>query len=147
MYFLIAIFLIISPFNEARTQTLPQPAKHVYRCEQNGKISYSDEPCMGAKRVDVTPTRGMDKWTGEQRTGPDVNREKSNEQMANGLKPIFGETPEQRETRHRRARLTGSEKMECMQLDSEMRKAEGTNTETTDEALYQMRKRYRALKC
>jgi hypothetical protein len=52
---------------------LPVVAQHsVYRCETNGKVSYSDAPCVGARVIDATPTQGMDKMTGQSREGSNV---------------------------------------------------------------------------
>ena len=36
-------------------------AEAVYKCTDNGKVSYSNEPCLGAQRVDTMATRGLDK--------------------------------------------------------------------------------------
>lgn len=43
----------------ALAQTLPPPASSVYKCVVDGKTVYSDEPSLGAARVEVTPTRGV----------------------------------------------------------------------------------------
>lgn len=40
---------------------LPAQSRTIYRCEVNGKIACTDKPCLGAKRLDVVPTRGVDK--------------------------------------------------------------------------------------
>ena len=42
----------------AQAQTLDK-SRIVYRCEHQGKITYADEPCVGATEVDVTPTQGL----------------------------------------------------------------------------------------
>jgi hypothetical protein len=42
---------------------------------------FSDEPCVGARRIDVEPTRGFDKITGRERIGRDVEREKRPEAL------------------------------------------------------------------
>ncbi|MDB5764203.1 MAG: hypothetical protein JWQ21_3198 [Herminiimonas sp.] len=34
------------------------PALAIYKCESNGKITYSDEPCRGGKVLDVDPASG-----------------------------------------------------------------------------------------
>ncbi|MEK8086891.1 hypothetical protein WNB94_10760 [Aquabacterium sp. A3] len=39
--------------------SLPPPSRTVYKCEVGGKVHYADSPCVGAQKVDVTPTRGM----------------------------------------------------------------------------------------
>ena len=60
--------------------------KSVYRCETAGKVSYSHEPCVGAKEIDATPTQGMDKMTGQSRKGRDVLRHEQDGVMADALK-------------------------------------------------------------
>ena len=62
--------------------------KAVYRCETAGKVSYSHEPCLGAKEIDATPTQGMDKMTGQSRKGRDVLRHEQDGVMADALKPL-----------------------------------------------------------
>lgn len=128
----------------------------VYRCEVNGKVSYSDEPCMGAKRVDVRPTRGLDKLSGKSSKGAEVRAEEFNKQAADALRPIFRETPDQRATRHRRFRnnLTPEEVAECYLLDARMESAEGREKVARGAELKQVqlqllkqRQRHRELKC
>ena len=49
-------------------------AQTVYKCESKGAVTYSHEPCMGAKVVDTTPTQGLDKSSGSSRKGADVRQ-------------------------------------------------------------------------
>lgn len=121
--------------------------KPVYRCEQGGKIAYSDEPCVGAKRVDVTPTRGMDRMTGERRKGADVRREETLESMAEVMKPVLGETPEQYKTRHRRSKHTEADRKECYKLDASLAALETRRAQDAETELYRARKRYFDLRC
>jgi len=128
----------------------------VYRCEVNGKISYSDDPCIGAQRVDVTPTRGLDKLSGKSRKGADVRAEELNKHAADVFRPILGETPEQRATRLRRAHnhLTPGETAECYLLDTRMTSLEqqeksssGAELQRIQQALLKQRQQHRKLKC
>lgn len=128
----------------------------VYRCEMNGKISYSDEPCMGAKRVDVRPTRGLDKLSGKSSKGAEVRAEEWNKQAADIFRPVFRETPDQRATRHRRYRnnLTPEETAECYLLDARMGRAEeqeraakGVDLKQVQQQLLMQRQRHKKLKC
>ena len=80
-------------------------AQTVYRCKSNGSVVYSHEPCLGAQAVDTTPTQGLDKSSGQSRKGADVQKSETNKAMAEALQPIFGETPAEREKRHRRFKL------------------------------------------
>ena len=80
--------------------------KAVYRCETAGKVSYSHEPCLGAKEIDATPTQGMDKMTGQSRKGRDVLRHEQDGVMADALKPLTGMTPDQYRVYKQRFKLS-----------------------------------------
>lgn len=114
-----------------------------YKCVDGKKVSYSDEPCIGATMVDTTPTRGLDKSTGVVRKGADAWRDLHNEAMADAFKPLLNETPAQRESRHRRAKLTPNEFLECAMLDKRVADSPARDRQE----LYNDRKRYRDLKC
>lgn len=132
----------------------PCGAQPVYKCESKGSVVYSHEPCVGASVVDTTPTQGLDKWTGKSRKGRDVVREEQNKAVADALKPLFNETPEQREKRHRRARLAAADRMECDKLDRAIDAGAGTPglkqgaaAAPSDQRLFEQRRRYRELRC
>lgn len=138
----------------AIAQTLPSPSRDVFKCETNGKVVYSDAPCLGAKRLHVEPSRGLNKSSGTERIGADVRREMYNEQMAEALRPLFGETAEQRAKRHRRAALPERSKAQCNQLDKGIPAAEKAEKQTAKEALQpseehllRLRMEYIDLKC
>jgi hypothetical protein len=133
---------------------LPLGAQTVYKCESKGSIVYSHEPCLGAQVVDTTPTQGLDKWSGQSRKGADVLKSEHNKAMADGLRPLLGETPEQRERRHRRFKLPPEDKLECANLDTrlptqetEVRNADKSVVGRAEAALFESRKRYRELRC
>lgn len=117
-----------------------------YKCVTSGKVSYSDEPCVGAIVVDTTPTQGLDKITGTSRKGADVRNIEFNKAMADGLQPILGETPEQRSKRHQRSHLSAESKLECWSLDGQI---QGKRVMSAKEevSLYQAQKRFKDLKC
>lgn len=129
-------------------------AQPVYKCGPKGAVVYSHEPCLGAEVVDTTPTQGLDKWTGQSRKGGDVIRNEQNKAMADALKPLFNETPEEREKRHRRLKLPPADRQACDSLDAAIaagasqsahRAANGANP--ADQQLFEQRKRYRELRC
>ena len=62
-------------------QRLSPPSRTVFKCEVDGKVTYSDEACLGAKCLDVEPTRGLNKSSGQERVGADVRKERRNEQI------------------------------------------------------------------
>ena len=138
----------------AFAQKLPPPSRTVYKCEADGKVVYSDSPCLGAKKVDVEPTRGLNKATGTEKVGADVRAEQTNELMANALKPIFNETPEQRAKRHRRAKLSPNAQERCASLDGQLpvaedkeRQSTGAELATTQKQLLNSRREYKELQC
>ena len=89
--------------SHAFAQKLPPPSRTVFKCEVGSKVVYSDSPCLGAQRIEVEPTRGLNKSTGTEEVGKDVRQELQNEQIAEALKPVFGETAQERTKRHTRA--------------------------------------------
>ena len=147
--YLAALAVVLMQFSSA-------VVAQVYRCEVDGKVRYSDEPCLGAKRVDVRPTRGLDKMSGKSLKGADVRTEESNRYVAEALRPIYRETPDQRATRHRRARnhLTPEETAECYltdsrlgRLEAEEKTAMGRELQQVQQNLLKARQRHRKLRC
>ena len=135
-------------------QKLPPPSRTVFRCEVAGKVTYSDAPCLGATKVDVEPTRGLNKSTGTERIGADVRKERLNEQLAEAFKPVLNETPEQRAKRHHRARLQPDARQQCGRLDERIAATEmsekhvtGTALSSTQQQLLDLRNRNRSLGC
>ncbi len=151
---IVASLLVATTSIPSFAQTVPAPSRTVFKCEVNGRIAYSDSPCLGAKRVDVEPTRGLNKSTGAERIGADVSRERHSEAVANALRPIFGETSDQRAKRHRRAKLDSATQTECSKLDDAIPVAEAEEKQTAraelpsiQGRLLQLRRRFRDLNC
>lgn len=125
----------------------------VYKCEKDGKVTYTDEPCLQAKKVDVTLTQGLDSWTGARRTGADVERAQRRDQIADALRPL-GVTRESFALDHKRARMTPVERAECAALDASLpvleRREAATSKEEKSQAqadLLKARKRFKHLAC
>ena len=128
--------------------------KPVYRCETAGKVSYSDEPCVGAKEIDATPTQGMDKMTGASRKGADVRRDEHNAVMADALKPLTGMSADQYRVYKHRFKLSPKDKAECARLDTNLpelkqRAATALSSEKAlaEVELYKARKQLNDLNC
>jgi hypothetical protein len=133
---------------------LPAPTRTVYKCQIEGKLRYSDEPCVGAQRIDVTPTRGVDRLSGTSRIGNDVAREIRSEQLAKALAPLSGMNAAEFATTSRRSQLSAAAQSECRQLEpailaseKEERSAAGANVQSTQQELFILRKRYKTLGC
>ncbi|MDA8456328.1 DUF4124 domain-containing protein [Acidovorax sp. GBBC 3334] len=128
--------------------------KAVYRCDTGGRVSYSNEPCVGAKEIDATPTQGMDKMTGTSRKGADVQRHEHDTAMADALKPLTGMNAEQFRVYKHRMPLSAPDKAECARLDYQLPdlKQRAAKAPTGDRAaaevdLYKARKRFNDLNC
>jgi hypothetical protein len=93
---LVVIWVLAGIHIASIAQKLPSPSRAVFKCEKDGKVVYSDSPCLGAQRVDVEPTRGLNRMSGTERIGTDVRQERHNEMMADTMRPVFNETAEQR---------------------------------------------------
>jgi len=126
----------------------------VYRCESNGKVSYSDEPCVGAKAIEVTPTQGADKMTGRSRKGKEVQRDEYHTALNTATRPLHGRSHEDMEVLRRRFKLSSADQMQCASLDLQLPDLEeqassssGPGKGRADVALYQARKRAFDLKC
>lgn len=135
-------------------QKLPPTSGTAFKCEVNGKVTYSDAPCLGGTKVDTTPTRGVNKLSGRERIGSDVRGELTNEMMADALKPLFGENGQQRATRLRRSKLELAASRRCYQLDDEIPVAEksearahGAELERAQRHLLELRRTFFELRC
>jgi hypothetical protein len=138
----------------ASAQQLPPTSRTVFKCKVAGKVVYSDSPCLGAERLEVDPTRGMDSASGRKAVGSDVIRERQREQVAESLRPITGMDAKQLDVYGRRTKLSQEAQRECLNLDKALPLAEkdegetvGATRVTAQERLYGLRKRFRELRC
>ncbi|MBT9498136.1 MAG: hypothetical protein IV103_12965 [Zoogloea sp.] len=138
----------------ASAQSLPPPAKTVFRCEEGGKVVYSDAPCLGARKIDVEPTRGVSKLSGKERIGSAVQHERQREQIAEAVRPLSGMNPQQFDTFGRRQSLSSAAQRECLRLDEQVMAAErdehgakGPVLAEIQARLFDLRKRFRELGC
>lgn len=138
----------------AQTMTLPDASRTVFRCQVNGKVAYSDQPCLGADRLTIQPTRGMNAATGKERTGRDVAREQRHETLVEAVKPLTGMDQEQFEKASRRTKLDARGKAKCNALDAQIDRLEkgGRELPAADKARYDLelleaRTHYRRLRC
>ena len=140
---------------QASAGGLPPPSRTVYRCDEGGKVHYSDSPCLGAKKIDVTPTRGLNASSGRELTGSDVQRERQREQISEAVRPITGMNSDQFAQSGRRSALSVEAQRECRKLDHDLPDAEQnevaaqgtTQLKSAQLTLFQLRKRYRELGC
>jgi hypothetical protein len=133
---------------------LPAPSRSIYKCKINGTVSYSDEPCVGAQRLDATPSSGISHLSGSPRIGKDVANELHREQFAAAIRPLSGMSASQLATASRRYNLEPAARRECSQLEPaivDLEQAEkGADTaavRTIQQNLYTLRKRYKTLQC
>lgn len=135
-------------------QHLPSPSRTVYKCTIAGKTAYSDEPCRGAGKLEIEPTRGINSISGRKIVGADVHREQRRETMAEAIRPLTGMDAQQFDSHGRRQKLKLAERRECAALDEAIANAENEEAQTkgdvrlaVQEQLFVMRKRFRDTRC
>lgn len=138
----------------AQAQSLPPPSRTVFKCEVAGRVVYSDSPCLGARKVDVEPTRGADKSTGKEQVGADVRREQQREGLAEALKPITGMNAKQFNVATNRTKLTADAQSQCRKLDAQIpvaeadeAKAVGPDRQDAQVRLLKLRQQFREMRC
>ena len=142
--------LVGEPVN---AQQLPSPSRSAYRCEVDGKVIYSDTPCLGARRVDVEPSRGMT-TSGVEMPGADVRKEHAREGLAQAIQPITGMNARQFDASERRMKLTPAASRECRQLDADIPAAENAERLVVPQEkariraqILNLRRRFQELRC
>ncbi|MBP8132938.1 MAG: hypothetical protein KAY13_01605 [Zoogloea sp.] len=115
---------------------------------------YSDSPCVGARKIDVEPTRGVSKLSGRERVGRDVQHEQFREQLAEAIRPISGMDARQFAVHERRIHLSAEAQQECRRLDAQLplvereeRQAGPASLGDVQSRLFRLRKRFRELGC
>lgn len=141
----------------AWAQQLPPPSRTVYKCEAGGKTHYSDSPCLGAKKIEVEPTRGLDRSSGRRRQGADFQREHAREAFATAVKPLTGMDARQLDRAGRRMQLAPDAQKACRRLDLEIPRLEvaeieqlrlqGEKLKALQAQLLAARRQFRELRC
>jgi hypothetical protein len=145
----------MSPMYAVSAQSqLPAPNRTIYKCQVKGTISYSDEPCIGAQRLDAVPTRGVDRLSGSAVTGKDVRNEIHTEQFAHAIRPLTGMNAAQFSSAARRHGLDAAAQRECSQLEPTILKLEQAERHASaamigriQQDLFVLRKQYQKLGC
>lgn len=135
-------------------QNLPSVSRTVFKCQVAGKTVYSDAPCLGAKRIDVEPTRGLNQTSGRVLMGADVLHEQGREAFAGALRPLTGMDAKQLAVAGRRNKLSPDAQRECSLLDGDIsvaqqdeKKATPPDLKQVQIKLFQLRKRFQELGC
>ena len=148
------LILSILTIQVVHAQALPSSSRTVYKCNQDGKVVYSDSPCPGAERIDVQPTRGLNKSSGRELVGSDVRREVHREQFAEALRPLTGMNAQQLNTAGKRYQLPTQAQRDCHVLDNKIpqleqaeKSASGSELRGIQDQLFKARGQYRGLRC
>ena len=138
----------------AYAQKLPPPTRIVYKCLEKEKVVYSDAPCLGATKVDIEPTRGMNASTGRERIGKDVSHEHQREAMAEALRPLTGLDAKQLDRNGRRMKLPPETQRRCRILDTDIPHAEHAERNAShneiaikQQDLFRLRSEFRSAQC
>ena len=136
------------------SQKLPPVSRTVFKCQVAGKSVYSDAPCLGAKQINIEPTRGLNQTSGRVQTGADVAREHNREILADAVRPLTGMDAKQLAVAGRRHKLGPEAQSECPRLDADLsaaqlaeKKASSADLKDVQMQLFQLRLRFRDLGC
>lgn len=148
-------YVLVGSMSPVAAQShLPAPSRTIYKCQVKGSVSYSDEPCIGAQRLESVPARGVDRLSGSARTGKDVGNEVQSEQFALAVRPLTGMSTAQFSTATRRHRLDAAVQRECsrlepaiLELEQAERHAGGAVMRVVQQDLFVLRQRYKKLEC
>jgi hypothetical protein len=126
----------------------------MFKCTINNTVTYTDQPCLGGQRIEVEPSRGVNKYSGKEMTGADVANERGREAFANAIMPLTGMNARQFAVRARRHSLTASAKLECAALDVNSARSEAEERSASEAArpaierrLLAQRRRFKELGC
>lgn len=149
MRFIVTSLLLVAASTVASAQTLPAPSRSVFKCNVNGKTTYSDAPCLGAESLEIEPSRGVGKTV-----GADVQRERHREMFAEAIRPLTGMDAKQLDLQGRRMKLSADAQRECRALDTQIPEAEraearafGGQRDEVKMNLFSLRQRQRDLRC
>jgi hypothetical protein len=138
----------------SHSQKLPPVSRTVFKCQVAGKSVYSDSPCLGAKQIEVEPTRGLNQSSGRFQTGADVAREHNRETFAEAVRPLTGMDAKQLAVLGRRNKLSPEAQRECPRLDADLwaaqqveKKAASSDLKDVQLKLFQLRRRFQELGC
>lgn len=81
---LILALIALSATVHAQPESAP-----TYKCVTGGKVTYTDEPCVGAKLVDTTPTQGFGRISSRSRKGAGVRKSRRPKTAADISNPFF----------------------------------------------------------
>lgn len=126
-------------------------AQPIYKCGSAKSPTYTERACSG--RVYQAGSAALQPQRDEKKKA-EARRAEKNRAMARSLRPRAGETPEQFETRRRRAGLLAEDRDECDRLDvrmpveqASMVNPDPAEVRKAETALGESRKRFTELGC
>lgn len=151
---LAAITCLVFGSAQVCAQGLPPTSRTVFKCVVAGQTVYSDAPCLGAQKIEVEPTRGLNKSSGRVQEGSDVRRERDREIVAGAIRPITGMDAKQLDSQGRRMKLTAHDQKECRRLEAEIpvleqkeRRVKRESLEELQAQLFSLRRSFRDVGC
>jgi hypothetical protein len=142
----------------ALAQPVSPASRSAYKCKIDGKTVYSDEPCLGAQKIDVEPSKS-NAATRSTSTGSSARRQQPRpepqaEASAEGEHPTADIETKPAQVLSGRARLSSASQRECRDLESSMTALEREEKEASkselprvQSQLFTKRKRFADLGC
>ena len=153
------LVLIVATFSIcAVAQSAPTASRSAFKCKVDGKIVYSDEPCLGAEKIDFEPSKNANVTPRTVRSSdtrrPQPQREPEKEANAENRHALTDAEPAPAEAVSGRARLSSTSQRECRDLESGIARLEREEKEATkpelprvQSQLFSKRKRFVDLGC
>lgn len=130
-------------------------AEPIYKCTAaNGKVLYSNEPCVGAERIDATASRGFNKSSGQIMKGNSVQKEEADQMIERSAQITLGREWKLEKARKRQF-LRFDDKAKCEKLDYDIERLESLEKvhkgkpelRDVQMELFQKRKAFREIDC
>ena len=104
---LIVALIALSATVHAQPESAP-----TYKCVTDGKVTYTDAPCVGGKLVDTTPTQGFGRMSSPSRKGTGTRKSRRPKPAAEVSNPFFDQAPEESTQTVKRPNLGQPDKLD-----------------------------------
>jgi hypothetical protein len=88
-----------------------------YKCVTDGKVTYTDAPCVGGKLVDTTPTQGFGRMSSPSRKGTGTRKSRRPKPAAEVPNPFLDPAEEESTQAVNRPNLASPDKRDGQILD------------------------------
>lgn len=159
IYRTLVVVLVAAVSACALAQPVSPASRSAYKCTIDGKTVYSDEPCLGAQKIDIEPGKAANATTRSSSTSSNARRQQPRpepkaEPSAEGDHASTDVETKPAQVLSGRARLSSASQRECRDLESsitvlerEEKEASKSDLPRVQGQLFTKRKRFVDLGC